>query len=55
MMNGYYDYNYNDNGMNEARSILSQKNVDELKRLINDDVELTKFVRELPEVCLQLQ
>ena len=48
MMNGFYGYN--DNGLNEARRIVGQMSVDDLKRLMSNDDEVTKFVRNLPDV-----
>ncbi|CAF0974912.1 unnamed protein product [Rotaria sp. Silwood1] len=47
MMNGYY--NYNDGGLNEARSRINQMSFEDLKRLMNSDDEVTKFVRSLSE------
>jgi len=49
MMNGYYTNK--DNGLNEARGIINQMNVEDLKRLMNNDDEVTKLVRNLSEVC----
>lgn len=51
-MNGFYGYN--DGGFNEARAIVSQMSVEDLKRLMNDDNEVTKAVRNLSEVRIQL-
>jgi hypothetical protein len=48
MMNGYYTNN--DNGLNEARGIINQMNVEDLKKLMNNDDEVTKLVRNLSEV-----
>ncbi|CAF3405327.1 unnamed protein product [Rotaria sp. Silwood1] len=48
MMNGYY--NYNDGGLNEARSRINQMSFEDLKRLMNSDDEVTKFVRSLSEL-----
>ncbi|CAF0922468.1 unnamed protein product [Rotaria sordida] len=47
MMNGYY--NYNDGGLNEARGRISQMSVEELKKLMNSDEEVTKLVLSLSE------
>ncbi|CAF1519291.1 unnamed protein product [Rotaria magnacalcarata] len=48
MMNGYY--NPIDNGLNEARRIVSQMGAEDLKRLMNNEDEVTKLVRNLPEI-----
>lgn len=47
-MNGYYSNN--DGGLNEARGIINQMSVDDLKKLMNSDEEVTKLVRNLSEV-----
>lgn len=49
VMSNYYPNN--DNRLNEVRSIISQMNLDDLKKLMNDDEEVLKFIRNLPEVC----
>jgi hypothetical protein len=48
MMNGYYANN--DSGLNEARGIINQLSMDELKKFISNDEEITKLVRNLPEI-----
>ena len=40
----------NDNGVNEARSIVSQKSADELMKLMSSDDELAKLIGNLGEV-----
>ena len=47
-MNGYYTNN--DNGINEARMIISQKNADDLTKLMNNDDEIIKLIGNLSEV-----
>ena len=42
--------NGNDNGMNEARSIIGQKTADELMKLMSSDDELAKLIGNLGEV-----
>ncbi|CAF3027264.1 unnamed protein product [Rotaria socialis] len=48
MMNGYY--NPIDKGLNEARRIVSQMGAEDLKRLMSNEDEVTKLVRNLPEI-----
>ncbi|CAF2405256.1 unnamed protein product [Rotaria sp. Silwood2] len=48
MMNGYY--NNNDGGINEARTRINQMSLEELKKLMNSDEEVTNFVRGLSEI-----
>ncbi|UJR21212.1 hypothetical protein I4U23_024309 [Adineta vaga] len=48
MMSGYYPTN--ESGLNESRVLINQMSVDDLKRLMNNDDEVTKFVQNLPEV-----
>ena len=48
MMNGYYDYT--NTAFNEAQNNVKRMNVDDLKRLMNNDDELTSFVQNLSEV-----
>jgi hypothetical protein len=48
MMNGYYSNN--DKGLNEARGIINQMSVEDLKKLMNNDEEVSKLVRNLSEV-----
>jgi hypothetical protein len=47
-MNGYYA-NHN-NGLNEVRSVLQQKNTDDLSKLLNNPDEIGKLVSNLNEV-----
>jgi hypothetical protein len=47
-MNGYYTNN--EQGLNEARNVISQKNGDDLKKLMNNDDEVQKLVGNLNEV-----
>ena len=51
-MNGYYTNN--ENGLKEARNIISQKSSDELTRLMNNDDEIAKFVGNLNEVRVRI-
>lgn len=51
-MNGYYGPL--DNALNEARAIVSQMSVDDLKRLMNNDEELRKLVQNLNEVSKEV-
>ncbi len=51
-MNNYYMNN--DSRLNEARAMISQLSVDDLTKLMNNDDDVTKFVRNLPEVCTNL-
>jgi hypothetical protein len=44
----------NDSRLNEARAMISQLSVDDLTKLMNNDDDVTKFVRNLPEVCTNL-
>jgi len=48
-MNNYYSNN--DSRLNEARTMINQMSVEELTKLMNNDDEVTKFVRNLPAVC----
>jgi len=47
-MNGYYANN--EHVLNEARNVISQKNPDDLKKLMNNDDEVQKFIGNLSEV-----
>ena len=47
-MNNYYANK--DNALNEARNGISQKNTDDLNKLVNNDDELIKFIGNLSEV-----
>ncbi|CAF2341359.1 unnamed protein product [Rotaria sp. Silwood2] len=47
-MNGYYTNH--DNALNEVRNIISQKNGDDLTKLINNDDEVTKLIGNLSEI-----
>ena len=47
-MNGFYSSN--DTTTNEARAVVHQMSVDDLKKLMNSDDEVTKLVRNLTEV-----
>ncbi len=47
-MNSYYANH--DNGLNEARNIISQKTTDDLNKLMNNDDEIIKFIGNLSEV-----
>ena len=46
----YANYQSVEQGMNEARTMINQLSVDDLKRIMNDDNELNRFVQKLPEV-----
>ncbi|CAF0925676.1 unnamed protein product [Adineta steineri] len=48
MMNGYYMNNERE--LNEARGIINQMNVDDLKKLMNNDNEVTKLVQNLSSI-----
>ncbi|CAF0865150.1 unnamed protein product [Rotaria sordida] len=48
MMNGYYANH--DNALNEVRSIISQKNVDDLTKLMNNDDDIGKLIGNLYEI-----
>lgn len=41
-------------GLNEARSILNQRNADELKKLMQNDEELMKLITNISEVGYSL-
>lgn len=41
----------NDIGMQEAQAIISQKNMEELTKLLSNEDELTKFISNLSEVA----
>jgi hypothetical protein len=47
-MNGYCTNN--DNVLNEARNVISQKTADDLTKLMNNDDEVTRFIGNLGEV-----
>ncbi|UJR28273.1 hypothetical protein I4U23_009523 [Adineta vaga] len=47
-MNGYYANH--DNGLNEVRNIISQKNSDDLQKLVNNHDEINKFISNLNEI-----
>ena len=47
-MSGYYSSN--DATSNEARAVVHQLSVDDLKKLMSSDDEVTKLVRNLTEV-----
>jgi hypothetical protein len=47
-MNNHYANN--DNGLNEARNIISQKNSDDLTKLMHSNDEVTKLIGNLNEV-----
>ncbi|CAF0875981.1 unnamed protein product [Adineta steineri] len=47
-MNAYYANN--DNGLNEVRNIISQKNSDDLSKLLHNNEEVTKLVGNLNEI-----
>jgi hypothetical protein len=51
MMNGYY-MNNDANTLHEARTIVGQMSIDDLKRLLNNDDEATRIVKNLAEVSL---
>ena len=51
MMNGYYGNN--NDGLNEARRIIDQMNMEDLKKLISNEEEVTKLVQNLAEVCIE--
>jgi hypothetical protein len=42
--------NYYDNVFNEARNAISQKNPDDLHKLMTNDDEVTRFINNLNEV-----
>jgi hypothetical protein len=48
IMNG--GYTNNNNALNEARYIISQKNYDDLTKLMNNDDEIIKLIGNLSEV-----
>jgi hypothetical protein len=48
IMNNHYANN--DNGLNEARNIISQKNSDDLTKLMHSNDEVTKLIGNLNEV-----
>jgi len=50
MMNNYYTNN--DSRLNEARAMISQMSGEDLKKLMNSNDDVTKFVQNLPEVCV---
>ncbi len=47
-MNNFYPNN--DSRLNEVRGMIGQMNGDDLKKLMNSDDEVIKFVQNLPEV-----
>jgi hypothetical protein len=52
-MNNYYTNN--ESRLNEARAIISQMNSEDLNKLMTNDDDVTKFVRNLSEVCVLIQ
>lgn len=48
-------YANHDNGLNEARNVISQKSPDDLNKLMTNDDELTRFIGNLNEVGCYLK
>ncbi len=48
IMTGYYANH--DNVLNEARNVISQKNSDDLNKLMTNEDEVTRFIGNLNEV-----
>jgi hypothetical protein len=47
-MNNYFANH--DNALNEAKNVISQKNADDLNKLMTNEDEVTRFIGNLNEV-----